>query len=260
MFSIQHFIWLAICAVVILISLLLCKKYKPSLNTVLSICCVISAVSEIIKLFTMVQLVPTADGSLFYPYVELQHLPFHLCSIQIIFIFYARFAKEGTVKDRLLGFMYPTTIIGALFALALPSIYTTTITASQSFTHPIAYQLFLYHAMLIVLGSYIYTCKKDTFNPSYYFSTELFLFVISLIAIYVNALCSTPVYENGKLVSVEHVTNFFFTILTPIGLKLTEKWQWGVYILVLLGLAILTIGIAYIPVFVRYFKEKKNTK
>lgn len=256
MFSIQHIIWLLISLVLIVVSLCLLFKYKPSLTTFLTICCGICIVSETIKMFTMLQLVPTSDGSSLYPYIEPQHLPFHLCSIQIIFIFCARFMKEGSLRDRLLGFMYPTTLIGALFALALPSIFSTTITPAQAFTHPIAYELFLYHDMLVVLGIYIYYCKKDTFTTSYYFSTEAFLIFLSLASLYVNSAFSAPVYENGKLVSVEHVTNFFFTFLTPIGLKLTEKWQWGVYILVLLGLAFLTIGIAYIPVFIRSHKNR----
>lgn len=205
----------------------------------------------------MVQIVPSADGSVFYPYIEPQHLPLHLCSIQIIFIFCARFMKDGKFKDRLLGFMYPTTLVGALFALFLPSIFNTTISVSQAFTHPIAYQTFIYHDMLVVLGIYIFYCKKDTFTTSYYFSTEAFLIGLSLLSFYVNSLCATPVYVNGKLVSVEHVTNFFFTFLTPIGLKLTEKWQWGVYILVLLGLAFSTIGIVYIPVFIKSHKNRQ---
>lgn len=117
--------------------------------------------------------------------------------------------------------------------------------------------LFLYHDMLVVLGIYIYYCKKDTFTTSYYFSTEAFLIGLSLLSLYVNSLCSTPVYKNGQLVCIEHVTNFFFTFQTPVGLALTEKWQWGIYILILLGLAFLTIGIAYIPVFIRSHKKRK---
>lgn len=258
MFSIQHFIWLFISLIIITVSLYLCFKFKPSLKTFLSICCWICVISETIKMFAMIQLVPSGDSSVYYPFIEPQHLPLHLCSIQIIFIFCARFMKDGELKDRLLGFMYPTTIIGALFALALPSIFNTTITASQAFTHPIAYELFLYHDMLVVLGVYIYHCKKETFTTSYYFTTEAFLIILSLISLYANSMFATPVYQNGKLVSVEHVTNFFFTFQTPIGLALTEKWQWFVYILILLGLAFLTIGIAYIPVFIRTHKNKKS--
>lgn len=257
MFTVQHFIWLGITAIIIFFSLFFLLKNRPSLKDFLTICCYICIASELIKIFSTVKIVPSSDGSLYFPYLQTQHLPFHLCSIQIIFIFYARFAKDGKVKDRLLGFMYPTTIIGALFALALPSIFSTTISINQAFTHPMAYQFFSYHAMLIVAGVYIFVCKKETFTTSYYFSTELILFGIAIISIYVNSMVATPVYKNGELVSLEYITNFFYTIKTPVGILLKEKWQWFIYLGILIALAFLTIGIAYIPIFVKSHKNKK---
>ncbi len=258
MFSTQHFIWLAICLVLIALSLFFLFKYKPSLKNFLSVNCVICVLALLTTIFSTIKIVPSADGTFFVPYLPTQYLPIHLCDIQIIFMFIVRFAEDGKLKDRLLGFMYPTTIIGAAFALALPSIFSTSIGVEQAFTAPLSYEFFIYHSMLIVTGIYIYACKKDTFNPSYYFSTQAILLSLSVISLYANSMFGTAIYKNGELQSVEYVTNFFFTYKTPIGLMLTQKWQWIIYLLILIALAFSTIALAYIPVFVKYFKERKN--
>jgi len=261
MFSIQHFIWLFITFSLVTLFLIYCLKKRPDFNKFLNVCCIICLLSELIKIFSSIELIPSSDGSTFFPYIQTQHLPFHLCSIQIIFIFIIRFSKESKLKDRIYAFLYPTTIIGALFALFLPSIFSTSISIQEAFTHPLAYQFFIYHGMLIVLGVYIYIEKKNTFTISYYFSTEAILFLISVISIYLNSIFASPVYKNGKLESVEYVTNFFFTYRTPIGIALTEKWQWFLYLGILILLCWITIGIAYIPVFIkcRHNKTKKET-
>ena len=91
MYTLNHFIWIGICALVITLSIILLRKYKPGLKCVLTIACVVSVISELVKTFSLMKLVPSADGSMFYPYIELKNVPFHLCSIQIILIFMTRF-------------------------------------------------------------------------------------------------------------------------------------------------------------------------
>lgn len=91
-------------------------------------------------------------GELMLPYVPLNHLPLHMCFMQIIFIAVAKFMKNETRKEALLAFMAPTCVIGGFFALLLPSIFSTTIPVERCFTSVIGYQFFLYHTMLISLG------------------------------------------------------------------------------------------------------------
>ncbi|MBQ2764706.1 MAG: YwaF family protein, partial [Firmicutes bacterium] len=133
MFSFYHILWLILCAVLICASVLLLKKYRLSLKQALTIACVVAICSELIKTMSVMQIVPSGDGTMFFPYLELQHLPLHLCSIQILLILYCRFAKEGKVKEAILAFMYPTCIVGAFLALMMTSIFIATIDVSQSF-------------------------------------------------------------------------------------------------------------------------------
>ena len=246
MFSAQHIIWLVICATIVVLSLRTLLTKKVPLEKVLSIACVICALSEVVKLFTYVQMVPTADGSTLNMFIEHRHLPLHLCSIQILFIFYTRFTESRRNRETLLAFMYPTCIIGAAMALLLPTLFND-ISTSQAFTHPIAYQFFLYHTMLIVLGFYIARSGEVDIRFSHLFSTLGILFALGLLSIYVNSATAHVTYAGTQLLSVETTPNFFFTYRTPIGIALTQMWQWYLYIAIIAALAIILITLFYLP-------------
>lgn len=251
MFSVQHIIWVVITVIIICASLVYLRKKKPALKDVLTACCVVSVASEVIKVLSCIEMIPSSDGSIIYPYLQMQHLPLHLCSIQIFTIFFCRFGKgsitESRAKQFMLTFMYPTCTIGALFAVALPSIFDTTITAQQAFIHPIAYQLFLYHAMLIVLGFYIPMSGEVRFSWRTYRSTMASMAVLSLLGIYLNSVMASPRYVDGKLISVDYVTNFFFLYRTPIGIALNTKLAWMVYLNIIIALALSLIALMYLP-------------
>lgn len=256
MFSVYHIIWMGISAVLITGALIWLQKYHPPLKNLLTVCCILSVISELIKMFSMVKMVPSSDGSVMNLYIENQHLPLHLCSLQIILIFYARFAKEGKAKTAILGFMYPTCVAGAFFAILLPSILNGTIPVERAFTHPLAYQYFLYHCMLIVLGMYILLSKQVRLQPKHCLTTLGALGFAAVMSFYTNSMFADVTYVNGELVSVDYVPNFFFVFETPVGIALTELWQWYCYLAIIVSLAVVLITTFYIPVFVRAKREK----
>lgn len=258
MFTVNHFIWLGICVVLGVAAFLYLKRHRPPLRRALTVACIICVLSEFIKTLSVLQMVPSSDGASVRLYLEMQHLPLHLCSIQIIFIFFVRFARDGRVRDALLAFMYPTCTLGALFALALPSIFTSTIEVSQAFVHPLAYQFFLFHTMLVVLGIYIAVSGEVDIQPRHYLSSLGILAGMGFISIYFNSMFAVPTYVDDVLVSVDYSTNFFFTEFTPIGMELTELWQWGVYMGIIAALAVVLIGLWYIPYFVKAYRTGKH--
>lgn len=260
MFKTNHFIWLAICAVLIVGPVLYMRKRKPSLKDVLTACCIVCVVSEIIKVFGTIEIVPSADGTMYYPYLETNHIPLHLCSLQIITIFLCRFMKEGKKREIVLAFLSTTAPLGAAFALALPSVLGSTVPLGHEFFHPIAYQTFLYHTMLITLGIYIQMSGEVHYETKYYWYTLGILGALFFCSIYINSLFGHAVYNADTLVSVEHTTNFLFSYLTPIGLVLKKKWHWFIYLAIIFSLAFSLIALFYIPVFIRSAKEKKALK
>lgn len=257
MFTINHFIWVGIVIVCVIIALRYLHKHQVPLQKVLSVCCVLALISEFIKTFSVLKLVPSADGSVMYPYISMGHLPLHLCSIQILFIFYTRFSSNEKAKETLLAFMYPSCLLGALMAVALPSIFNDSISVSQAFTHPLAYQFFLYHAMLIILGIYIFTSRQVNVQPKHYLTTIGIIALLAFISLYINSMFAQPTYINGELQSVEYAANMFFTYIPVIAIPLTELWHWHVYLLVIVLLALILITLVYIPVFLR---NKKTVK
>lgn len=247
MFSIQHIIWLVICAVgIFFASRWMLSKHIP-LEKLLTVACILAAISEMIKIFANIQMVPAADGTAMHMFMEWRHLPFHLCSIQIFLIFYVRFAESKRNREAILAFMYPTCIIGAFFALLLPSIFTNGITPAQAFTHPIGYQFFIYHSMLIILGIYIARSGEVELTFKLFWSTLAIFYAFGFISLYLNSAFAYPTYTGTTLLSVENTPNFFFTFRTPINLALTEIWQWYVYIAIIAVLAFLLIGAFYLP-------------
>lgn len=251
MFTPNHLIWLALCAVLIIAGSIFLLRHKPDLRRVLTVACVVCVASELIKVFSSITLVPSADGSVMIPYLEMQHLPLHLCSMQIIFIFYARFAADSPRRTTLLAFMYPTCVAGALLALVMPSIFTNSISPAQAFTHLLAYQYFLYHSMLIILGLYIAASGQVDIRPKHAVSTFLLLAGMAFVSLYVNSMFAAPVYVNKELVSVEYTPNMLFTYEPPLPIPITQLWHWHVYLAAITVLALLLIAVFYIPFFVK---------
>lgn len=252
MFTTNHFIWLAISIALIIVSTVLLVKHKPDINKVLTVACVGAVMSEFTRAFSLMQLVPSADGGTLTPFLEVHNLPFHLCSVQVLLIFYTRFAKEGKLRTAILAFMYPTCAIGAFIALFIPIIFEADISITQAFTHPIAYQYFLYHSMLVILGIYIAACKQVPIKGHHCFTTIGILFGMSLISIYLNSWMAMATYRNGEVVSVDYTPNFFFTYDPPVPFEFTSISQWYVYYLILVGLVFVFASLFYIP----FFKKK----
>lgn len=258
MFTLNHLIWVAISVLIIIISLILLKKYKVSLEQMLSVSCFGGIISEMVKTFCVIKMVPLDDGSAFTPYIEMTDVPLHLCSFQIILIFLTKFTKNKKLKQLLLGFMYPTCSIGAFLAILLPSIFTDYIDPKNAFITPHVYQYFLYHSLLIVLGLYIYISNEAELKPKNYFTTIVMLLAFAFISFYLNSIFATPIYENGTLVSVQHMPNFFFTFLTPISIPLFKIWHWYIYFSIIVSIAVLLIGLFYLPVFIKAKKQKQQ--
>ena len=256
MYSLNHFIWIIICLTLIIISLILLKKYRPSLKWVLSVACIVSVISELIKTFSLIQLVPSADGSMLYPYIELENIPFHLCSIQIILIFMTRFMKESNKRTTILAFMYPTTIVGAFAAIMIPTVFSKHVPVQEAFIHTMTYQFFLYHTMLIILGIYIVMSKEVKIEKKHFASSFIILFVLSFVSLYLNSMFAKAQYINGQLVSVDFVTNFLFTYETPINIRFTKIWHWYLYYGILCSAATVFLFVFFLP----FFGSQKSTK
>lgn len=239
MFTVNHFIWLVICAVAIG-GLLFCSlKFKWSLKTSTFVVAGISLTSELCKIFTHIDFVNGVDwakGGVISPGA----LPFHLCSILIFIWFFVALAKPSKLTQILLDFATPVAIIGGILALFIP-------TSGVDFAKPYAYQCFVYHSGIVWYAAYLLATKQVKLTLKVYLRDLGILF----------ALCILMIWINGAL--KEYDTNFFYVVRPPMsGLPfLTLKYGWYVYFIHLSCAAVILFTIVSLPNMIQERIEKR---
>ena len=219
MFSVNHFIWLAIVLVTIIGLLVLQKTKKIKNDTIITYMFIMSIISELIKIFS--NLIQTSEGG---TVLDPADLPFHLCSIQIFFIFALKFlikTEEG--KQKLLGFMAPTMLVGGALALFIP-------TVGVEFTKLQVYQYFIFHANIITFAIYVLKERLVNYTWKSFFRNISYLGMLALIATWINSILSVT---NPKV-------NFFYLCRPPMEnlpiLNLNNGWFAYFITLVLIAL------------------------
>lgn len=178
---------------------------------------IMSIISELIKIFS--NLIQTeAGGTVLDP----ADLPFHLCSIQIFFIFALKFViKTEESKQKLLGFMAPTMLVGGAIALFIP-------TVGVRFNKLQVYQYFIFHANIITFAIYVLKERLVNYTWKSFFRNISYLGMVALIATWINSLLSVT---NPKV-------NFFYLCRPPMDnlpiLNLNNGWH--VYFFTIVGL------------------------
>lgn len=247
MFTWRHLLWLVICAAMDSGIVFVYKRRRTGLDRVLTVALMIAVLSELAKMTGVIELVPSHNKELMLPYIPMNHLPLHFCSVQIVLIAAARFMKNEKRRETLLAFMAPTCVIGGIMALLMPSIFTTTIPVQQAFTNVISYQFFIFHSMIIALGLIITISGQVDWSMKHFRNTLQLVYLAGFVSIYLNSMLASPTYEDGKLVSVDFWTNFFFTYQNPIGIRITQLWQWYLYLLILMLITALLLYLFHLP-------------
>lgn len=268
MFTTGHFIFIGLSfALIVFFTCLLIKK-RPKIDTVLSACLAFSFVSEIVKYFAKVEIMPVVEpiienGAIVYkqtgayaPYIEAEHFPFELCSYQILFMFLALVIKDKTWKKRIYALIYSTATTGGVMAIILSS-------GSNLFSTVIGFLLsvgiwrtFLYHSMLVVLGIYIGVSKECEFRFSDLKTTISILLVLDYLTFYINSMMATPYYKGDTLMGIGNVINYFSSYNNPLRIQMTTKLQWGIYLIIRFFLAFTFIIAVNLPI----IRKEKNYK
>ena len=138
----------------------------------------------------------------------------------------------------------------------MPSIFTTSTPVEKAFVSPMCYQFFLFHTMLFVLAVIIVKSGEVKWKAAHLRNTLIMIYVMGFVSLYINSVFASPTYKDGELVSVDFVTNYFFTYKNPINLKLTAIWQWYIYLLILIAFTGVMVVLMYLPLII---KSKKKT-
>ncbi len=195
------------------------KLYKPML--------VIGLISEFIKIFYYI-LANEAEYGGVLPKTD---LPFHLCSIQILFMALLTFSHSEKLKSLLLDFMLPSCLFGGLAAIFIAT------TSSLNNWGILSLQYFGYHSMLTAFALVLLGSRERTLTVKNYFNCLKFLVGLLLAAVYINSILYDGVSD----------INFMYVVSPPqSGLPfLNEDHGWLVYISHYACLVLLCVTLCY---------------
>ena len=259
MFSTGHLMWIGISVVLIVAGLAYFLRKRPPLRKVLFVCFVIGLVSEVIKVFSVAQIVPMVDQTIveqggemtlqwipsgeYTPYLGKEHLPLELCSLYLVFLLLALVLKDEKWKRRLYAVMFASGVLGGFMGIVMSSIAGDFESTAAFFTSVRVWQFFLFHAMVVMSSLYLGLCEESGLRFDDWKKAIIGLVLLDIPTFYINSLFSSEIYVNDKVVGVTHRINYFSSYVNPMGLVLTEKWQWIVYImardLLAIGLVVL---------------------
>lgn len=237
MFSEKHIIFLVLTFAFIIIVLSLTKK--KSISFAVQWFLVIGIISETIKVFYYIS---TNDNGNYLPATD---LPFHLCSIQIIFLFILHMSENQKIKRLLLAFMIPTGLFGGIAALMIPT------SSSINGLLILSIQYFFYHATLIAFSVHILRQREIEFSVKDVMNVLKLLAFIGFMAIYINGIL-------GPDTNV----NFMYVVRPPMdGLPLLNLNQgYIMYIVKYALLSCVLVSLTFSQVFVRAYAEQKQIK
>lgn len=236
LFGTKHIILMIVSFIAIILGCFGSRKLTLKQN--IKILFFVGIVSEIIKVFYyIVNNEATHNG-----YLPKTDLPFHLCSIQIIFIAILYLSKNENLKRKLKAFMMPSCLFGGIFAILIAT------DSSRNGMWLISLQYFGYHVAITIFALYLLTSKEIKWDIKDYFNCLILLAVFGFGSIYLNSILndgSSPI-------------NFMYTVAPPQeGLPYLNKDKgWLVYITRYAFLAFVLISLVYIKPIINEIKMK----
>lgn len=240
LFGTKHIILIALSLILVAVGYVFSRKLK--FTQMAKIMLWIGIVSETIKIFYYVIRNEEKYGGV----LPKSDLPFHLCSIQILFIVVLNVSQNEKLKHALTSFMMPSCLIGGLAALLIAT------DSSRNGMWIITLQYFAYHAAIMVFALYLATNKEHGPTLKGYFSCLKMLLIIMFFAIYINSILYDGVSD----------INFMYVVGPPQKNLpyLNDNNGWFSYIVKYAILILVSVTLFYIKPIVLAIKDKINAK
>ena len=238
LFGTEHLILVAVSYVLLALGAYFTRKVK--LSTMIKSLFIIGICSEIIKVFYFI----IANEDKLHGYLPKTDLPFHLCSIQIIFITILYFSKNEKLKRLLMSFMIPSCLFGSIFAILIA-------TDSARGMGIITFQYFTYHIAIGIFAIRLLLDKEMKWNFKDYLHSLALLGLFGFLSIYINSI----LYDGESNII------FMYTVKAPQeGLPfLNTDHGWLVYICHYGLLAVTMISLVYIKPIIDAIRKKAPT-
>ena len=225
-FGTKHLILVAICAAAIVLGYLVSRKWD--LERLTKHMFTIGVISELIKVFYYI----IANEAVYGGILPKTDLPFHLCSIQILFVAIVRFTNSQKIKELLLSFMIPSCLFGGIAAILIAT------TSSLNGMPILSLQYFGYHSAIVIFALVLLTSGVLQLTIRHYVNCLKFLVGLMLFAIYINSI----LFDGNPNI------NFMYVASPPqAGLPwLNEDQGWLVYMLRYSSLVVGCVTLCYI--------------
>lgn len=235
MFTANHFIWLGICALLIIAATVVSVRAHWSSRRVTVIFGVICALSEVSK--DMLSMVPSEFGG---SVLDQTDIPLHLCSLVVFAILIALVTKNEDLRGKLVSAVTVIGLVAPELALLIP-------TLGVSFANPQCYQYFIYHAALMWFALHHAITGQADLGRRVYVRHAGALAVLVFLMLYINS--ALAVYG----------VNYFFLRKPPMdGLPIINlDHGWHCYFLTLLAIAYGAITLIHLPFML---KERRQAK
>lgn len=225
MFGLKHLLILAACLITTVLGAVAIRKWP--LEKLEKRLMAVGVVSEFIKVFYYT----IANEATYGGILPKTDLPFHLCSIQILFIFIVVFTSNPKLKELLLSFMIPGCLFGGIAALLIPT------ESSLNGGWILSLQYFGYHVSLVIFALTLLRGKQMTLTVRHYVNCIKFLMGLMLFAVYINSI----LYDGVSNI------NFMYVASPPkSGLPfLNEDHGWFVYVVHYISLILFCVTLTY---------------
>ena len=235
-FGTKHLILMAICAAAIVLGYLVSRKWD--LERLTKYMFTIGVISELIKVFYYI----IANEAVYGGILPKTDLPFHLCSIQILFVAIVRFTNSQKIKELLLSFMIPSCLFGGIAAILIAT------TSSLNGMPILSLQYFGYHSAIVIFALVLLTSGVLQLTIRHYVNCLKFLVGLMLFAIYINSI----LYDGNPNI------NFMYVASPPqAGLPwLNEDQGWLVYMLRYSSLVVGCVTLCYIKPIYKAIRAK----
>ena len=236
LFGTKHIILIAISLILVAVGYILSRKLKFQQMT--RIMLFVGIISETVKIFYYIIRNEDTHGGV----LPKTDLPFHLCSIQILFILALNFSKNEKLKSMLTSFMMPSCLIGGLAALLIAT------DSSRNGMWIITAQYFIYHAAIMIYALYLATDKEHKPTLDGYFSCLKMLLILMFFSIYINSILYDGISD----------INFMYVVGPPQKNLpfLNDDKGWLSYILRYASLVLVCVTLFYIKPIVLAIREK----
>lgn len=185
MFTLEHFIWIGVIAIIVITALILLKKYNVSPKLVAKISMIIAIICKLCHIGLAMK--ESEFGGMV---LKQNQLDFHLCSIQVYLMIACQLVNDEKKANIIKGFMAPTMAIGALMAILIP-------TEGVSPTIPRVWQFMIAHGNLIFYGFYLMLVEKIDLSKKTYVRNLIIFSGFAMIGLMMNSILES--YEVNYL-------------------------------------------------------------